>query len=171
VLTNSTVATNTCGLPGTGSNANGAAGRGGGIVYSGGGASVQNTILANNANPNGGAYGVDCINFGTLNSQGYNLVEDGCSSDFTATGDLTAIDPFLSGLADNGGATWTHALYPSSPALDTGSCPGATADQRGFPRPVDLATIANVDDGCDIGAYEATTLYFVRLPLAMRQFP
>ncbi|MEM8997330.1 MAG: hypothetical protein AAGF23_21280, partial [Acidobacteriota bacterium] len=35
---------------------------------------------------------------------------------------------------------------------------GATEDQRGFPRPTDVPSVADVDDGCDIGAYEASDL-------------
>jgi len=63
-------------------------------------------------------------------------------------------------LADNGGATQTHALKPNSPAIDHGNAGGCvdeqnvvlTTDQRGQPRPVD-------GDGsggkrCDPGAYE-----------------
>ena len=41
--------------------------------------------------------------------------------------------------------------------LDAGSCVAGT-DQRGLPRPVDLATSGlypNADNGCDIGAVEA----------------
>src|SRR5690606_5687615 len=54
-------------------------------------------------------------------------------------------------LADNGGPTPTHALFPNSPAID--QIPNAIgcdietrADQRGVLRPQGL--------GCDIGAYE-----------------
>jgi len=53
----------------------------------------------------------------------------------------------LGPLQDNGGDTLTHALLPSSPAIDAGdadNCPAT--DQRGIPRPQGA--------GCDIGAYE-----------------
>lgn len=58
-------------------------------------------------------------------------------------------DPLLLPLAANGGATRTHALSPSSPALDRGSNPNALlTDQRGegYAREVGLGT--------DIGAVE-----------------
>jgi uncharacterized repeat protein (TIGR01451 family) len=161
-LTNTTVASNTCGLPGTGTTGGGAAGNGGGVSLWGSSSSFKNTILADNANPNGDAYGVDCYKgSSTLSSAGYNLVENGCASYFAATADQTDVDPKLGLLADNGGDTWTRALLEGSPALDAGSCPGSTTDQRGAPRPVDITTIADVDDGCDIGAYEAGVELFL----------
>src|SRR5262249_17526403 len=41
-------------------------------------------------------------------------------------------DPMLAALANNGGATQTHALLAGSPAIDTGSNPASlTTDQRG----------------------------------------
>jgi hypothetical protein len=53
----------------------------------------------------------------------------------------------LGPLADNGGPTQTHALLPSSPAIDAGDNNGCPpTDQRGVARPSGLA--------CDIGAYE-----------------
>ncbi len=62
-------------------------------------------------------------------------------------------DPGIAPLSDNGGPTFTHALLPGSPAVDTaidGRCPAT--DQRGFGRPVD-----GDGDGvatCDVGAFE-----------------
>jgi len=59
-------------------------------------------------------------------------------------------DPLLLPLAANGGATRTHALSPSSPALDRGSNPNALAtDQRG------VGYVRDAGPGTDIGAYEA----------------
>lgn len=68
-------------------------------------------------------------------------------------GTITSGDPGLDPLADNGGPTRTHALKPTSAAVDTGpdpvpDFPGNTTDQRGagYPR---------VSGGrADIGAYE-----------------
>jgi hypothetical protein len=81
------------------------------------------------------------------------------ATDITATSDGDTPTP-LSGvlntaLANNGGATRTHALPASSPAVDAvlnGTCPPPFRDQRGFERPVD----GNGDGGvaCDIGSYE-----------------
>ena len=57
-------------------------------------------------------------------------------------------------IADNGGPTKTHALIARGRAADAGYCPGETADQRGFARPVDDPVMPNALDACDIGAYE-----------------
>jgi hypothetical protein len=51
--------------------------------------------------------------------------------------------------------------------VDAGSCPGATADQRGFARPMNQSTIANAADGCDMGAYEVEGEWAVLLPVVM----
>lgn len=64
---------------------------------------------------------------------------------------LVGVAALLGPLADNGGPTWTHALLPGSPAIDTGLCTDAdgglvTTDQRGVSRPQGNA--------CDIGAFE-----------------
>jgi hypothetical protein len=75
-------------------------------------------------------------------------------SDITATSngtDPTALGGILWPLADNGGPTETHALFPGSPALDAGDPdfdPPPEYDQRGpgFPRVL--------NDVIDIGAYE-----------------
>lgn len=61
--------------------------------------------------------------------------------------DTRNCDPVLDALADNGGATWTHALGAGSCALDSGDNPGNfTIDQRGAPRTSGAAT--------DVGAFE-----------------
>ena len=65
------------------------------------------------------------------------------------------VDAKLEGLAENGGTvqTYTHALRPGSPALDTGNNSGApTFDQRGSP----FTRIVN--GTVDIGAFESPTL-------------
>lgn len=134
---------------------NGTTGDGGGFLNGGSGTvTSQNTIFANNT---ASGNGPDCN--GTIGSSGYNLVGDtsGCTLAST-TGDLTNVDPKLGPLQDNGGPTETHALLTGSPALDAGSCNATTADQRGKSRPVDLLISANIDDGCDIGAYEVQSL-------------
>jgi hypothetical protein len=73
------------------------------------------------------------------------------------------LDPQLQPLADNGGPTLTHmpVLSPFSPVIDAGSCPAATTDQRGWFDPdtnlriFDEPTVANLANGCDVGAVEA----------------
>jgi hypothetical protein len=76
--------------------------------------------------------------------------------------DITGVDPLLGPLADYGGRTWTHALGPGSPAIDSADCRdigGAPVptDQRGLSRPQGSA--------CDIGSFERAYTY---LPLVMR---
>ena len=74
-----------------------------------------------------------------------NLVMDSAQ---TMPSDTIFADPLLAPLADNGGLTWTHALLPGSPAIDSGDDSGWDTDQRGtgYPR------IQNAR--ADIGAYE-----------------
>lgn len=120
---------------------------GGGIFNAGSGTlHLQNTIIANST------VGGDCVNQGTLATNLTNLIEDGsCNPSITG-------DPLLEALANNGGPTETHALMPTSSAVDAGDnvvCaapPINNLDQRGEPRPVD----GNGDGlmACDIGAYE-----------------
>jgi predicted outer membrane repeat protein len=109
----------------------------------------ENTLIANNPG-NGGdcAIGKDAYGKrGTIGGNSNNLVGDGsCDSDHSG-------DPMLGPLTDNGGATWTHALLPGSPAIDAIpviSCTVPT-DQRGVPRPV---VQTSPDTPCDIGAFE-----------------
>lgn len=104
---------------------------------------LQNTILAGNI-------GSDCT--GTLSSLGHNLFGrfDQCFF-MIDSWDRVGWDPKLEPLADNGGATLTHALQPGSPAIDLGQCPPAV-DQRGITRGLDGDGDGLSD--CDIGAYE-----------------
>jgi hypothetical protein len=68
---------------------------------------------------------------------------------------VSALDLGLDVLADNGGATKTHALLPGSAAIDAGTpdCPPPATDQRGVLRPQGAA--------CDIGAYESEQIQVV----------
>lgn len=97
--------------------------------------------------------GDNCIFY----SDGYNM----CNSDVLffsfAQHDQVVSDPRLdpAGLQDNGGSTPTVALMSDSPAIDAGYSFGATTDQRGRTRPLDLPNYTNTGDGSDIGAYEA----------------
>lgn len=135
-ILNSTIAENIVTSTGT---------RYGGVVNISGTISLKNTIAANNDNR-------QCLAGGTWTSLGYNLSSDGFCN-FTQPGDEQNSDPALAPLADYGGPTWTHALYPGSPAIDTGTHTGCpSTDQRGVPRPFD----GNHDGtpACDKGAVE-----------------
>ena len=135
---------------------------GGGVFSSGGGLTLKNTIVAGNFETSPFQRS-DCSLQGgaAITSQGYNLIGDDSNCEFTPeTSDQVGtaespIDAMLRPLANNGGPTETHALLPGSPAIDAGSCGGATLDQRGLTRPVDIPGVLDVEDGCDIGALEA----------------
>jgi len=112
---------------------------------------LRNTILARNQ----GGPSPDC--FGDLESQGYNFIGSaaGCTIGGNSGGNLAG-DPLLDPLADNGGPTWTHALWPISPALEAANpgVPGSggdaceATDQRGLARPLPEGRL------CDMGAFE-----------------
>ncbi|HEX6117374.1 MAG TPA: choice-of-anchor Q domain-containing protein [Solirubrobacterales bacterium] len=109
---------------------------------------LANTLVAN---PLGGP--PSCGNR-TITSDGFNL-DDGSSCGFSKPTDLTATNPMLADLKDNGGPTRTRALPASSPAIDQGTSLGFTTDQRGSTRPVSFGRPRPPGgDGTDIGAYE-----------------
>jgi hypothetical protein len=118
---------------------------GGGIMAGGGTTTLKNSIVADNTATGGGP---DI--FGTVVSQGYNLIRTTADAtiDGDLTGNLTGQDPKLGVLADNGGPTQTISLLTGSPAIDAiPGCNGAPAvDQRGVIRPQGA--------NCDMGAYE-----------------
>ena len=126
---------------------------GGGIVNSGSLArtTVANTIVAGNTR--------DCSTVSSgLSSLGHNLVgtcpEIAAASDVLVQESQVFTEVLERDLEDNGGPTKTHALIARGRASDAGYCPGETADQRGFARPVDDLVMPNALDACDIGAYE-----------------
>ncbi len=87
---------------------------------------------------------------GSLTSQGFNLIGNDAgatitpqSSDLIGTS-AAPIDPLLGPLQYNGGRTYTRALQPSSPAVNSGDPNSPVSDQRGYFR-------AGVSD---IGAFE-----------------
>lgn len=114
------------------------------------------TLVAGN---DAGGNGPDIL--GVIHSRDYNLIQN--TSDTIISGStahtVTGEEPRLGPLADNGGATYTHALLAGSPAIDVIPLSVCTLaeDQRGVSRPQGAA--------CDIGAYEAATR--LHLPLVL----
>lgn len=136
--------------------------RGGGMRTTTGSLSLVNTLVAQNALGAGGqaANGLDL--FGSLVSQGYNLVSVTNGSGVWIASDkvgndLSPINPLLDVLQDNGGGIPTVALLPNSPAIDQGKAIGINTDQRSLPRPYDDAAVADAVSGnaSDIGAFES----------------
>ncbi len=132
------------------SNGGGVGNFGNGIFYS------RGSIIANNRATD---YGTSHDIHGTLNSQGYNLIENltGTTIVGTATGNIIGVDPLIDPiLRFNGGPTRTHALRPLSPAIDASNSinPTVVGDQRGSVRPVDLSNVQNIANAADIGALE-----------------
>jgi len=135
-LTNVTVSGNTASCGGGGCSA-----QGGGLLNFGT-LTLTATIVAKQLAD------ADCVNVGTITSNGFNLDSDNTCG-LTGTGDKPGVsNPLLGPLQNNGGPTHTHALLPGSPALDMvlSGCPPPDTDQRGVSRPQGTF--------CDIGAYE-----------------
>src|SRR6266498_4006578 len=124
----------------------------GGGIYNVGGFDGITTLTIGDTILNAGALGENIYNeFGTVSSLGYNLSSDNGSGYLTGLGDQINTDPMLGALQDNGGPTFTHALLPGSPAIDTGDpnfTPPPFYDQRGpgFDRVV--------NGRIDIGSFE-----------------
>lgn len=124
-----------------------------GTLFEGVGGELSNTLIAQNG-------GGDC-NHASLDMllSGSNYDSDG-SCGFSATYDAASLG--LGPLADNGGPTRTHALEPSSPAVDAAgnACPGA--DQRSRARP-------SLPADCDVGAFEISDLVVAILPFEFEE--
>ena len=124
---------------------------GGGGIITFGTSRVANSIIAGNNPP-------DCK--GGEVSLGHNLTTTTGGCTLSGSGDVkvnTAVvhtEVIEQDLKNNGGLLPTHALIARGRAIDAGYCPGESADQRGFARPVDDPVMPNALDACDIGAYE-----------------
>lgn len=153
-LQNATISNNTATT-----NGGGIYGQADGIYKPGmGTVTLSNTLVAKNTAPTGpDLFGAT----GDIVSGGYNIF--GTIADVALsqqTGDQTNVDPTISPLARSSlggdGSPWVHAPLTDSPAVDKGSCPGSSVDQRGYTRPQDEITIIAATGGnhCDIGAFE-----------------
>ena len=125
----------------------------GGYVGVGGGLSrmMSNTIIAANTglirNIYGSISGQHCL----IGNSG--AFTNGFNGNIVGTAD-NPIDPQLAPLTENGGGLPTHALLPTSPALNAGSNERAL-DRRGSPLTVDQRGYNRiVDSTVDMGAYE-----------------
>ena len=108
---------------------------GGGISAYGGTLTIQNTLLGNNTADQGDDF---YKNSGTINDNGYNIVESSVGYTWVGTGDITGSQLNLFGtgkstqtLADNGGPTQTLAIESGSVAISAGSGNAIITDQRG----------------------------------------
>ncbi len=144
----------------------------GGAIASNATLSLFNTVVAGNTEQNANHNNSDfSSDIGTVSTLGFNFIgsNEGVAAVFPAgtqaNGDragtaAAVLDAKLGGLDDNGGPTLTLMPASDSPLIDQGSCPGETADQRGYQnvatglRPVDAPAITAADDGCDTGAVE-----------------
>jgi hypothetical protein len=121
---------------------------------------VSNSTVANNGGAAIGAYKAMSLRNAVVSGNAGN----NCEPKFTATitreganvsdddtcggpAEIIIGDPKLGPLANNGGATLTHALLVGSPAINAGSSCSVSVDQRYVPR----------DALCDLGAFEFTT--------------
>ena len=119
-------------------------------------ANIKSTIIAEN---NAQSSAPDIINSQSFtlvdsligNNNGTSLTEDqppipDSNGNFIGS-PANPVEPRLSALGQNGGATRTHALFPDSPAIDSGGLHGQTIDQRGYRREFPVGNP-------DMGAYE-----------------
>lgn len=143
----------------------------GGGVFGVSTVTIGNTLLASNRVVVGSNLQTNADVAGAFSSQGYNLIGalPAGVGGFTAVTELTGttaipLDPRIPfSPAPNGFAVGSLRLLPGSPAVDKGrALGGATADQRGLARTVDLSDVDFPDavggDGTDIGAFESQTL-------------
>ena len=129
------------------------AGLGGGLYVSGGTATLDNTIVAQNTSGTGTS--PDDIDGTVSSTSAYNLIGTGGSGGLTngTNGNQVGVaNPLLGSPGNYGGPTETIPLLPGSPAIDAGSNAlipaGVTTDQRGLPRIVNGIV--------DIGAFESS---------------
>lgn len=117
-------------------------------LYPGSTLLLESTIIANNKST-GSSPGFDVVTRAAITGS-HNLVRAPQSAPSVPGDTLIGFDPLLEPLAVNGntmGSALTHALAPTSPAIDRGTDTRTfSKDERGYPRSYGLST--------DIGAYE-----------------
>lgn len=141
----------------------------GGAVWTGGGVRLTSSIVAGNVARAGkpdlavGSLGVDATNSLIGDAHGTTLAPAATRDAkgnliglATLRGGSGSIDPLLAPLANRGGPTQTHGLYPNSPAINSGGpgSSGVTApagDQRGASR---SAAAQGGAGPTDMGAFE-----------------
>ena len=131
-------------------------GNAGGGLFNTGPASIVSSTFSGNAIANSGGLTVLAATIvgGGISGAGTSTVTgsivSGCAGAVVDGGGnvgcLSAVDPKLGPLADNGGPTFTHLPLPGSPAIDAGAATCPAFDQRGAARPLGR---------CDAGAVEA----------------
>jgi hypothetical protein len=132
-ISNSTIAFNNGGPLGAG-----------GVYLNGMTASISSSIIADNS-PAGKFGGADVGGSATITGA-FNLIPH---SNLAVPSDTLMADPMLSPLGCHGGATRTHALITSSPAINTGFADGSlNYDQRGS------GFVRAAETSADIGAFE-----------------
>jgi len=148
VISNSTIAFNVADADGDG------LGQGGGIDVGrrdgAGTLTTSSTIYAGNTRGAAATVRDDIsLTDGTVSGTN-NLVQDPATAGgltHGANGNLVGLDPGLGSLAYNDGSTRSHAIFPSSPAIDAGTANTVVSfDQRGLNRVHGNAA--------DIGAFE-----------------
>lgn len=155
VVNNATIANNTVTAGGVGSGT-GDPGDAQGSIYNYQNTGTANLTLVNTILANTSAGNTDCYNNGgtvTAPASNYNLIENNAAGPNACGVPALTSDPQLGALDDNGGHTWTMAPAATSPVIDAVpviSCT-LTLDQRAFARPQ--------REACDIGAYEAESLF------------
>jgi hypothetical protein len=106
---------------------------------------LESTIISDNTVTTSSA--IDLSGIGAVVSGASSLVVS--SYGVMPPPDTILVSPGLAPLADNGGYSWTHALSPTSVAIDRGNNAGAYAsDQRG----AGYARVSGM--AADIGAFE-----------------
>ena len=106
---------------------------------------ITNSVVANGTAP----VGPDMTTGGANVIANFSLIENTSGATFTGANNITAVDPNLGPLQDNGGPTFTQRPATGSPLIDAGDpafVPPPATDQRG---------LARVFNGrLDIGALE-----------------